>query len=194
MKKILTFALVAAAISSQAVSFTWNSNSVKISFDGSTALAEAGKITAALIYLGTDSSATVNGYDVDNGIVVQTKDTTSSGMAATKGTYSQKYTKVLGTTFENNATFAAGDYFTVLLTYTDSNDVKWYNLSSTVYQLPEDATDQTNDLKGSFNHSFSMNAKGTALSAGGGWTAVPEPSTAALALAGLALLLKRRKA
>ena len=32
------------------------------------------------------------------------------------------------------------------------------------------------------------------VSPGGGWTAVPEPSTAALALAGLALLLKRRKA
>ena len=38
------------------------------------------------------------------------------------------------------------------------------------------------------------NDSATTVTPGGGWAAVPEPSTAALALAGLALLLKRRKA
>ena len=32
------------------------------------------------------------------------------------------------------------------------------------------------------------------MSAGSGWTAVPEPATATLALAGLALLIRRRRA
>ena len=204
MKKALTLTLVVAAMVSQAVTITWDSNKTKISFNGATTVATAGGITATLLWLGTDSSATISGYTIANGIVADTTTTKSSGLASTKGTYSKDYSKGIGTTYNNDSDLklAAGDYFTVLLTYTQTvgeETVTWYNLSSSVYQLPVDADDQTNDLAGHFAHSFAMNDRGTALTAGGGWTAaaatpIPEPSTAALALAGLALLIKRRKA
>ena len=198
MKKTIAFALVVAAISAQAVTFTWNSNNIKVSFDGATTIAAAGGITATLLYLGTDSSASIEKFEVSNGIEADSKKTTSSGAATAKGKYSSEFTKVLGTTFgtgANTKTFSAGDYFTVLLSYKDeANNVTWVNLATSAWQLPTDATDITTDLTASFSHSFEMKSKGTALTAGGGWVQVPEPSTAMLALAGLALLLKRRKA
>ena len=58
MKKILTLAIVGIASFAQALSFDWAS-AAKISFNGETTIAQAGGITAKLIYLGTDTSATV---------------------------------------------------------------------------------------------------------------------------------------
>lgn len=195
MKKILTLAIVGIASFAQALSFDWAS-AAKISFDGATTIAQSGGITATLIYLGTDTSATVTktetGFTV-SGVEVQTAKTKSTGLATGKGKYSGTFGQALGSEI-GTSHFAVGDYFTVLLTYKDESNVQWYNLSSTVYRVPTTADDTTTGLSGTFTHNFDMKEKGTALSAGGGWTAVPEPSTAALALAGLALLLKRRKA
>ena len=199
MKKLLTIVVATVTIASQAVSFKWDSNNIAVSFNGSTDLAKAGSITATLLYLGTSSSTSIADYSVENGLAVQTVATKSSGLSSGKGKYSEKFDRPVGYEFENGSTLTAGDYFTVLLTYTDSESVTWYNLSSSVYRLPTDATDQTNDLVANFSHSFAMNDRGTALTAGGGWTAaaatpIPEPGTAAMALLGLGLLIRRRKA
>ena len=85
----------------------------------------------------------------------------------------------------------------MLLSYTKEGKT-YYNISSTTYTLSgyTDATSTPDpyNLTPS-NQTYTMaDASTTKVSPGGGWTAVPEPSTAALALAGLALLLKRRKA
>ena len=200
MKKILTLVLVAMTVASQAVSFTWDSNNVKVSFDNATTIAQAGGITATLLWLGTSTSATIDDYTIANGVSSASVQTKSTGLSSGKGKYSGSFDHYIGAPINNSqSTLQAGDYFTVLLTYTDSENVTWYNLSSSVYQLPTTADDTTTGLEAHFSHSFTMNDRGTALTAGGGWTAaaapvIPEPSTATLALAGLAMLIKRRKA
>ena len=81
-----------------------------------------------------------------------------------------------------------------------SEEKTYYNISSTVFTLTSAAvSDLINNgvaiESPSYDFSSSVNSDTATPSAGGGWyAAVPEPSTAALALAGLALLLKRRKA
>ena len=114
MKKILTIVLAAMAMASQAVTFTWDSNATKISFDGATTIAAAGGITATLLWLGTDSLASVVDYSVANALVADTTKTKSTGMATNKGKYSQDYTKAIGAKIDNSSesTLAAGDYFT----------------------------------------------------------------------------------
>ncbi len=83
----------------------------------------------------------------------------------------------------------------MFLVYNDGTDT-WYNFSSTVATITTDAT-------GAFeakSFAFDYSTKTTIESDGqtpSGWTKiniVPEPSTAILALAGLALLIKRRRA
>ena len=73
----------------------------------------------------------------------------------------------------------------------------YYNLGSETYTVSgmADSTSSLNAFKpAASTFSYGSSSEGTSVSAGSGWVAVPEPSTAALALAGLALLLKRRKA
>ena len=71
----------------------------------------------------------------------------------------------------------------------------YYNLSTTTYTLSSIADNtSTETMSTASSFTWTTGEDSSSLKAGGGWTAVPEPSTAALALAGLALLLKRRKA
>ena len=92
--------------------------------------------------------------------------------------------------------YSNGDTFAVLLKYTGASDGKvYFNLSSALVTMEGVSLDppvNANNTSSAFSYSTSSE-KGK-LTAGGGWTAVPEPSTAALALAGLALLIKRRRA
>jgi len=76
----------------------------------------------------------------------------------------------------------------------------YYNYSANIYTvsgIDPDVGDAS--TLGDATFTFDMNTKttlsgGQSATAGGGWTVVPEPSTAMLALAGLALLIKRRRA
>ena len=90
-----------------------------------------------------------------------------------------------------------GDVFGMLLSYT-SGGKTYYNIAATTYTLSgfADATSTVDSYKlaASAMTYTTADASTTKAAPGGGWTVVPEPSTAALALAGLALLLKRRKA
>ena len=87
----------------------------------------------------------------------------------------------------------SGSYFGLLYAYTSGSDQ--YYFAGTVYQFSDtDTTHYNSDLQ-TFTWKDDKLATSTdSTGASQGWVAVPEPSTAALALAGLALLLKRRKA
>ena len=78
-----------------------------------------------------------------------------------------------------------------------SNEGKTYfNLSSSTYTMSGLSDELSTPTAASFAFNYGGPTESTKVSSGSGWVqaAVPEPSTAALALAGLALLLKRRKA
>lgn len=187
---IVAFALTTTVAS--ALSFDWSSKSIK--FD-STNLKNSTAVTGYLIYLGSGGSLDTT-YDV-------TKDSTASSIIGSIGTDtgSSKSTpnalgKLTGTYVFDYGTKANGDTFAMLLSYNDGENT-YFNLSSTVVTL-SGIVDETSDLDAmDFTSGFSYSNAGESktITAGGGWIqAVPEPSTAALALAGLALLLKRRKA
>ena len=191
--KLLAFALFAVLSgSASAVSFAWSS-ATAIKYDGSN-LKNASDVTGYLIFLGNGGnfeSPYSIGEDSVSAVVsaigtqVDTKSTTSA-MSKISKSYSFSYEAG----DQNN-----GDVFTMLLVYTGANDGKtYYNLSSSTYTLTGMADDTSGVENANFAFSYDTASSSGSLASGGGWTAVPEPSTAALALAGLALLLKRRKA
>ena len=186
MKKLLSLALVAlVAISAQAASVQWKSEA--LSFEG-TALKSNTSVIGYLIYLGNDGNL-ASSYEMtktfsasDIGTLAQTD---SNGTA--KGSQ-------VGETLE----FQFGDYvnndaFALLVSYTADGKTYW-NLSSTINSLTglaDEISTPGNFTTYAFNNATSA-TKGT-LTAGGGWTAVPEPASAMLALAGVAMLIRRRK-
>ncbi len=197
MKKLALIALLCCATSvASAVTLAWSAAGVK--FDGNT-LKSSTDVTGYLIYLGTSSYAdsyavskesTVDSVISSIGTKVDTKNKTSA-VGKISGAW----------TFDYGDTYSNGDNFAVLLTYVSSGTT-YYNLASAVVTLAggndvdlstdTPATDPS-DVSASF--SFATAGEKNSLSKGGGWTvAVPEPSTAMLALAGLALLIKRRRA
>ena len=197
MKKATLIALFCfAATAAQAVTWTWSASGVK--FDGTT-LKSSTAVTGYLIYLGTSSFA--DSYTV-------TKTSTADSIASTIGTKvdSVNKTSAVGKltgewTFDYGTTYNNGDNFAVLLQYV-AEDKTYFNLSSAVITLSggndADAATQTpatDPSNSAASFSFATAGEKNSLSKGGGWTvAVPEPSTAMLALAGLALLIKRRRA
>ena len=194
MKKILAFALAFVASASFAASINWGTTT-KTAFAGST----IGGVEARLLYIGAsdlseDAKFTITATDtlasLANKIGTDTESTassTASGML--KGKLSGTYT------FDSGLN--DGDYVAILLSYT-SGGKTYFNLSQTVATAYNAVVGAWEDASAVASFTYSGGsaeaAESGSLTAGGGWTAVPEPSTAALALAGLALLLKRRKA
>ena len=201
MKKAFTaIAVLALTIgAASALSFQWGT-SAKISFNGTqlTTAALAAPATVELIYLGTDKAWSFDESGLVTDEVVSTGSVTVTGGAANKGKGNGKFDgKLLGEAFADKSTFGNGNVFGVLITYTDANGDVWYNLSSNTYTLANAADDGSVIPKQTFAFAWTNDESGAeAPTAGGGWwtVPVPEPVSAGLALAGIALLLKRRRA
>ena len=190
-KKLLAFALVAGlAMSAQALSFQWTASGV--AFNGAT-LKKSSDVVGYLVYLGSgaeyDSSYSVN------------ESTTASSLGASIGTVVNNSTAATSNagklssafTFDYGA-YDNGDVFGLLLTYS-SEGKTYFNLSSSTYTLDGISSDNSQIDQATFSFSYGGPTESSSVKSGGGWVqAVPEPSTAALALAGLALLIRRRKA
>ena len=194
MKKTLILALLGVSVAAHAASFNWKSAVVQ--FDGNTLLSG---VTAYLVYLGTDTSVSslyTISYEEPGAITpashVQTS-TPKTGLVG-KGTISSTYDDA-DSVGGDGSQVKTGSNFGMYFIYNDGTD-KWYNFTTATVAMTTDAT-------GAFEaktFGFDFSTKTTIESAGqtpSGWTKiniVPEPSTAMLALAGLALLIKRRRA
>ena len=187
MKKLILLAVLAMTASvTQAVSFSWKiQSSAQVKFNGSSVGTSA---TAYLVYLGSDTAEAANFKDFIDLSPVAPETKTSMG----------KVNKSVTVTSDG-----AGNYG-LFLTYTSGEDT-YYNVSSTTVNLSEAALtglfdDGTALNPATFAFSDTTNAlvsSWDAASIGKGWYAVkpvPEPATGALALAGIALLFRRRKA
>ena len=201
MKKAFT-AIAALALTigaASALSFHWGTAD-KISFGGKVlnSAALAAPATVELIYLGTDNAWSFDESGLVTDEAVSTATIATSGSPTGKGKATGKFDKLVGSSYADNSTVGGGNVFGVLITYTDTNGDVWYNLSSNTYTLADGVSDITTITKQTFNFAWTNDESGAeAPTAGGGWwtaPAVPEPVSAGLALAGIALLLKRRRA
>ena len=201
MKKAFT-AIAALALTigaASALSFSWGTNTA-ISFNGTklNSAALAAPATVELIYLGKDNAWSFDESGIVTDEAVSTASITTTGLAANRGKAFGKIEQLLGTSFADGSKFGNGNVFGVLITYTDANGDVWYNLSSNTYTLAEAADDGSVIDRQTFAFAWTKDESGAeAPTAGGGWwtaPAVPEPVSAGLALAGIALLLKRRRA
>ena len=193
MKKAIILAALLAVNSSFGASFNWGTGTVLANFAGTVFNSDQFNVTASLILLNNNGVAsdmwTVKGDDITITSAANTATPTITGAARNKG-------KINGT--YDSLSIANGQVYGMLITYIDADSKTWYNFSSTTYTVEglQDATSSLSDAVFAFNFADKSDVKANQVSAGSGWqhVAVPEPSTAALALAGLALLLKRRKA
>ena len=201
MKKAFT-AIAALALTigaASAMTFDWGTSS-KITFNGKVLNSAelAAPATVELIYLGTDKAWSFDESGLVTDEVANTGAVAVTGSVANKGKASGTIEKTLGDSFADGSTFGNGNVFGVLITYTDTEGKVWYNLSSNTYTLSGADMNGSVIDKQTFNFAWTNDETGAdAPTAGGGWwtaPAVPEPVSAGLALAGIALLLKRRRA
>ena len=178
MKKIMTsIAIVMMALMSQAASINWGASGAIYYGDSVVGI---GGAKAYLVYLGsagsswTDYSMTIN----ETTGVLESSFVSSGNAGPTSGIS------------KSNTAFPAADAgqngaYGIVFTTVQSGTV--YQFQSQVY---------TADSSTLYNPGISVYTwKPSDLSTAGhsNWTPVPEPGTAALALAGLALLIRRRK-
>lgn len=189
MKKLLTIvAFCATLAASQAAQINWGLTGA-IQFDGTKVGANGATLT--LVYLNTGAST----WSADALTIAQGKTTETAETVATKNTNNGSQALATAspwaydwgdTTTISSSTVKKGSVFAYIATTVQ--DGKTYYWASDTYTVTDsgDNWDST-----ALKYTMSQTA---ASGPNNNWKAVPEPSTAALALAGLALLLKRRKA
>ena len=192
MKKLLAISLVALIVgSASAVTMNWAATG--ISFDGSK-LASNENVTGYLLAVASYSDS----YSL-------TSDFEAKEVGAVLGsvTGTTRASKITDDWTIDTNTYGNGDTFAVLLKYVNGSDTYW-NLAKELVQMEGMTLDppvNANDTSSAFN--YGMGTDGI-LTAGGGWAKAtstepvipdtPEPATGALALAGVALLFRRRRA
>ena len=187
MKKYLTIlALVGLVSSASAVSVEWKSAAVSF---GGEVLKKDTAVTGYLVYLASGSLAST--YKIDDSFTAASVGTivSSDTDGTSKGGNSQGVFQFDFGSYDN------GDKFALVISYAAPDGKKYWNLSETINTLAgiSDETSSPTEFSNFAVNSSSSSTPGK-MSGGSGWTAVPEPSTAMLALAGLALLIKRRRA
>lgn len=198
MKHIITAAIAAMAISSQAASFMWSAGSV-VQFDGTTL---AGNATGYLVYLGTgDSISASDLFTVDytapgtitTADAAQSKDTSTGRTAG----------RISSVTYKDELTGDDGHHvytgakFGMFIKYNDGKK-DWYNFSDTIATITTDATGafEAKTFSFAFDNKTEITSSSQSVSAGSGWysISVPEPSVAFMGLLGIGMLIRRRKA
>ena len=190
MKKFITMMVVAlVAVSASAASFSWGTGATKVSFEGTAITASNGAMGYLVLLTGSSIEASVIEDAISAPSYVASKANTSTGVAAVKGRITSTY---------ESSDIANGQNYGMFITYNDGTDT-WYNFSSTVYTV-SGLADATSTLEAAvFAFDFTTQnevSNGDAITAGKGWykaVAVPEPASAMLALAGVAMLIRRRK-
>ena len=191
MKKFAILALLAMfAGSASAASITWGfGGQVYVSKDGSSAVlgtsfTDAVPWSLALVYVGQNQDS----FDIDDlttGSVVDTMDYGVSSSGKTAGKWNPAQQRISTTAYADGASFAVVLYDAVKSSFS----YIYTGTTSVGSAVTETTTISDMSARGS---GALYGTGGTGSSAG--VVVVPEPSTAVLALAGLALLLKRRKA
>ena len=198
MKRLLILAiLMTIGLQANGATISWGVNK---SYFGTSSLSS--KATGYLVYLGsagtTWENTSVNYKAIAEGTSENylAKKTSSTG----KVTGSVEATEDVTPVFSGSQTIIAdgNSVFGILLAYVDSAENKtYYHLGGTyLFDTSLDTEHGGTYTPGTkmFTWTDAAVASNSSGPAAQGWVAVPEPSTAALALAGLALLLKRRKA
>jgi hypothetical protein len=190
MKKFITMMVVAlVAVSASAASFSWGTGSSYVTFNGTKITTTNGAIGYLVLLTGSSLEASVVDGIMKAPSAVANKANTSTGLASAKGKIKGQY---------ESSDIANGQNYGMFITYSDGKDT-WYNFSSTVYTV-DGLADATSSLAAAeFAFDFATQTTvtdGDAVTAGKGWykaVAVPEPASAMLALAGVAMLIRRRK-
>ncbi len=199
MKKTLIALLTLASVGASAVTLSWNANGSAASIFGLTAgtpMSTSGETASITIYYLLYSD-----YDTINALgkvkaseiasfAVATATGNTSENASAAGRVKASTSTTAFTTAGNEfyarayATFDSKTYFIDLFGGAGTGGV-WSNTLAGDESTPE----KLSWSNGSYGGSTS-----TTVGTKNSWVAVPEPSTAMLALAGLALLIKRRRA
>ena len=185
MKKLLAFIAVGllSASTASALSFDWDIT--KVAFKD-VQLKSDTTVIGYCVYLESgsysDSYALTDPFSVSTiGTVVGQKEGTSNKA------------KVGGTTTFDYGSYKNGDVFGFVLSYV-SEGKTYYNIASDTYTLSGIVDESSSLTTATATFNYGTKGQSSTISSGTGWTTVPEPSTAMLALAGLALLIKRRRA